>query len=402
MGPALTHAWSKFSADKTQGMFIKGPLGNTAAERAAWTRANKDGLMSAHGQRDMSGIFDRTADVFGGASKIMRRAFDISMSNLSVADQANRGAIFLAYYRAAEQHMGEMTKAFGNDGKFRAMVEQDGLSPETVARYGLSEAAYEWGKANRSRVMQTPLGQLMFQLHGYQIRFLSAAWNMAKHQGPAGRLALTWMMAGLFMGVGAAGLPFTQDVANAIDKLYKFFTKKDPMIQYRVQALLADHGLGKVGADAIINGPLSVASGIYIGSKGGFGDTLSRELRNLAGGTELMGTIPSIIIGRGNAIMKHLTSTPSQGEAAAADLLPNSARNLAMGAIESQEGVRTQSGKMMVPASKLSWWDSIVRGLGFRPMKVERQYQWGAQGDYGYRAPRAKTAPPRNVNPNND
>jgi hypothetical protein len=94
----------------------------------------------------------------------------------------------------------------------------------------LSEAGGAWGRTNQAPAMRGVEGSLFFTLHGFQTRYLSTAFHLMKNMGPEGKVAAAWMMAGLGLGAGVMGLPFTQDLENAGEALWEKITGTDPMI----------------------------------------------------------------------------------------------------------------------------------------------------------------------------
>ena len=248
--------------------------------------------------------------------------------------------------------LAKMADGWKDNQVFRGMAERDGMTPTTFGRFMLSEAAFDWGKENAPKAGRG-IGRLFLNLHGFQTRFLSSAWKMMTRMGPSGKIALLYMGAGLLAGAGVEGLPFTQDVENLVDFLSKKFFHYDPMTSAHIRSALAGAGFGKVGAEAIMRGPIGTMLGIDLSSRIGFGDVISRDLSGITSGTELLGTTPSIILGRINAALK--SGRPSE-------LLPSGIRNPVTAARQAETGVKSNSGKTTyVPAGKLSAADAAKR-----------------------------------------
>lgn len=398
MTPALAEAYRHAKFNLKQGAHIElEKIGRTPNEKAFIGRLKDDGSIHSVSVDDMRELGSRQAEAYGEVKSTMRRAMDIATSNMSVMDQANRAAVALSFYRMAQdpKALAKMAEAWGGNQKFRDMVEYNGLNPETMGRFGLSEAAYEWGRANKARVMRGPLGTMMFTLHGYQTRFLSNAFKLMRNMGPAGRIAAGWMMAGLWAGAGIEGLPFAQDMENLGDVVWKTLTKHDPMIAHRLRDALSQAGLGKVGAEIVMKGPLSTLVGTDVSNRIGFGDVLTRQWTGLTSGTDVLGTVPSIMASRLAAAWRREQSRQGHA-AAAAELLPAALRNPARAAIEAEQGLKTQKGKTVTPASKISGADLAKIGLGFRPIEQARGYE---NREFSYRAKRAHGTVPHNAIP---
>jgi hypothetical protein len=391
---ALRHAYSQAGASTKHGLYIDvNRLGRTPDERALIQKLSAEGALRSVSADDMQELAQQQAKPWGKTRKVIQQGLELAISNISVIDQANRAATALAFYRLARDPatLQKMAAEWSRNHVFRDMVAHDGLTPETMARFGLSEAAFEWGKTNQAPMQRGPMGTLAFTLHGFQTRFLSASLKFAKNMGVPGRVALGFMLGGLWAGAGVEGLPFTQDLENGADKLWQTLTGHDPMIAFRIRAMLADAGFGKIGAEAIMRGPVSTLLGVNLADRIGFGDVLTRYVS----GTDYLGTIPSMVLSRLRAAYRREKSGQGIG-AAATELLPSGLRHPVQAAIEAERGLRSQSRKMVEPASKISPLDTARSAAGFQPMSEARSY---AREDYVYRAKRAKGSVPRNPVP---
>src|SRR5665213_1280567 len=132
---------------------------------------------------------------------------------------------------------------------------------------------------------------------------------------------------------------------------------------------MGDAGFSKIGSEILLRGPLSVGLGIDLASRIGFGDTLTRALQ----GSDLMGTIPSIVWGRLTAAWNREQS--GQGSVAAAtELLPTALRSPARAAIEAKQGAMSQYGKMVQTPQTLTAADLATTALGFAPLTQAQAY----------------------------
>ena len=374
MTRGLGQAYRAIQFDTTHGASIDvTKLGNTPREKAFLAELDRVDLLHSIGADDVRSINDRQAGLFGTAAPLMRRGMDMAMSNISAADQANRAATALAAFRMAMDpaRLREMAKPWmEHNAIFRDMVKNEGLTPETFARFMLDQAAGTWGKTNQAPMMRGVEGSLVFTMHGFQTRYLSNAWRLMNNMGLEGKIAAAWMMAGLAAGAGAFGLPFVEDGINAGEKLWKMLMHTDPMIEAHIGKFLKDAGFGKIGAEMIMRGPVSVALGADLGSRMGFGNVVT----NFLSSAEQMGTIPSIIGSR--LIAAQERSETEQGPASvAAEFLPSALRNPARAAIEAQQGSETAAGKMVMPRSQITTADSARRALGVPSLAGEENYQ---------------------------
>ena len=376
--------------------------GRTAAEKALVQEAAARGLLHANGAQDVAQINDRQASLFGKSAGVWRRAMNIAMSNISLVDQANRVGTLLAAYRMAQKPdvLARMSAPLmEHNAAFRDMAEREGVTPESFGRFMLSQAAGDWGKQNRQPIGRGPAGLLLTSLHGFQLRYLSSALMLAKNMGPEGRLAAAWMMGGLFLGAGVAGLPFTTDAENVADKLWQFFKGRDPMVAARIQSdiakLMGAGEFGKIGAEMVMRGVGSELMGVDLPSRIGFGDVMSRDIP-WTNPSDALGAAPAILWGRLAAAKERLQSGQGAGTAAG-ELLPTAIRSPLRAAEAAQTGVRAVSSGRPVPGLQHpSSADLAKQALGLTPQSYERAYQ---NREYRYRAS-PKNKPQQPVPPN--
>ena len=208
-------------------------------------------------------------------------------------------------------------------------------------------------------------------------------------------MALAWTLAALWAGAGLQGLPFVQDVENGIDWLWKTLTKHDPMVAWRMRALLADTGLGKVGADMVLRGPLSSITGADFGSRLGFGKIITDDVAPWLGAGEAALTFPSIVFGAFNGAHKRAAS--HQPASAVASVLPAALRHPVQAAIDAEKGVKSQTGKTTyVPRSKVTAADTVRESLGLTPLDTARARE---KAEYRYRATHAHGSRPKDETP---
>jgi hypothetical protein len=367
----LRETYKALSFDKKKGAFIDtDQLGRTPREKALIAELDRVGLNHSLGADDVRNLNDRQAGLWGSAQPTMKKGMDIAMSNISAVDQANRNAIALAAHRMAMNPatLEKMAKPWmEHNAIFRQMVMDEGLTPESFTKFILSEAAGAWGKTNQAPMMRGMEGSLLFALHGFQTRFLSTAYKLMVNMGPAGKVAGAWMMAALWAGTGIYGLPFTKDLENAGGLLWKSLTGVDPMIDAHIRQFLQDAGLGKIGTEILLRGPLSVMTGIDLQSRMGFGDIVTES----ATASDLLGTIPSIVWGRMQAAWNRERTGQGMG-AAAAELLPAALRNPARAMIEKERGQQSQQGTMLLTPEHVSTSHTILRSLGLPPLAAEQ------------------------------
>ena len=390
---ALGQMVSKIRADATRGLYIDhATLGSSPAERAFMATMHREGLLHSVGADDIRALNDKQSSLWGVSKPVMRKAMDIASSNITVVDQMNRAATALGAFRMASDPaiLAKMNKAWAKNQVWRDMAQQKGVNPENMARFMLSEAAFEYGKAAAAPMMRGA-GQMFFQLHGFQTRALSAMWKLTTGMGTPGRLAAGWIGAAIWATAGLEGLPFTQDVENAGDAMWKWLSGHDPMITYRLRGMLADSGFGKVGAEAVMRGPMGSLLGVDLANRVGFGDPISREMS----GTDMIGTVPSILVSRIQGA--RLRAQKHQGAlAVAAETMPAAIRNPMMAAVQAEQGVRTRKNEPIESASKVTPGQTARQAIGFRPTPVQRLYE---ANEYRYQVKNAHGPVPHNPIP---
>jgi len=371
----LGRAYAALRFDTVHGGHIdlgKAMTGMPSAKQAFLRLMANEGRLAAVGTHDMAALNDRLAGLFGDKADIARRGMEIATSNVHAVDQANRFAVASAAWDIASDPARfdkAATPLMEHSALFRDMVQREGLSPETYGRFMLSEAAFEWGKQNQPPIQRGPLGRLMFTLHGFQTRYLSTALTLMKNRGPEGRFAALLMLGALGLGAGMSGLPFVEDAENGADALWHHFTGRDPDLKHKLHDAMGDAGFGQIGADMIMRGPLSVALGINLGSRIGFGDVLSREFES----SNVLGTIPSIMWSGYTGASQRLASDQN-GAAVAAEVVPFVARGPLRAWSAAHQGVVSRKGVPQIAADNLSAADIAKLGAGFTPLKItERQ-----------------------------
>lgn len=370
------------TADLKYGLHIdSSKVGATPDERAFLAKLERDGDLHAKGADDIRSMAEKSSAIWGRYSPHAKQAMDIVSSNIAVADQANRVAAALTAYRLARDgNLGHMDATWKANQVWRTMSHRDGVSPETMAKFLLTQSVGEWSSAGRSEWGRHPFGRLLSALKGFQIRLFSNLLKQFLRQGPAGKMAGMLTLAAIWSESGIQGSAFVQDTENAVDALWKWAHGNDPMLAWRLRAFMADSGLGRWGADLMLRGPLSTLTGVDFASRFGIGDVVSREASQ-----ETALTVPSIMFGILGGVSKRLHS--HQTAAAAATPLPAGLRHPIQAEIDAEHGVKSQTGRSTyVPARKFTPGDQIAESLGFTPLDVTRARE---RQEYRYRAQHA-------------
>jgi N12 class adenine-specific DNA methylase len=271
----------------------------------------------------------------------------------AMAELSNRKITFIAAYRTARE------QGLPNPGKFAADA--------------VDQTQFVYNQGNRPRWARNPIGGLLYTFKQYSVGYLELLSRMAFAGKPgsperaAGRRAALYMVAVLFMLGGADGLPFEQDLEDAIDGLlqrlgYNFSTRRAK------QAFLA-RTLGEGGADFMLKGA-SALPGMPVDVAGRLG------MGNLIPGTGLLKKKPSYtadvgeLAGPAGDLAKRAFSASGKAlggdiAGAALDISPLAVRNAAKGVDMLRTGTyRDARGYKINDTSPL---EGAMKIVGFQP-----------------------------------
>ena len=271
----------------------------------------------------------------------------------AMAELANRRITFIAAYRTA--------------------VEEGMTNPEKFAQQAVTQTQGMYNAGNKPKWARSTIGGLLMTFKQYSIAYLELLTRMAFAGEPgskeraAGRRAALYMVAVLFLMGGADGLPFAQDLEDALDGIlqrfgYNFSTKR------KKQEFLTEV-LGQGGADFALKG-LSAVPGMPIDVAGRFGmgnlipgtglltkkDSYTRDLGELAGPAGDF--VKRAFTGAGKALGGDLVG-------GALDVSPAAVRNLAKGADMLATGAYRDTRGYTVNETSPS--EAVMKMIGFQP-----------------------------------
>ena len=271
----------------------------------------------------------------------------------AMAELANRRITFIAAYRTA--------------------VEEGMANPERFAQQAVTQTQGMYNAGNKPKWARSTIGGLLMTFKQYSIAYLELLSRMAFAGEPgskeraAGRRAALYMVAVLFLMGGADGLPFEQDLEDALDGIlqrlgYNFSTKR------KKQEFLTDV-LGQGGADFALKG-LSAMPGMPIDVAGRFGmgnlipgtglltkkDSYTRDLGELAGPAGDF--VKRVFTGTGKALGGDLLG-------GALEMSPAAVRNLAKGGDMLATGAYRDARGYTV--NETSPTEAVMKMIGFQP-----------------------------------
>jgi hypothetical protein len=271
----------------------------------------------------------------------------------ALAELANRKITFIAAYRTARE---------------------EGLpNPTAFATEAVNRTQFVYNAGNKPRWARNPVGGLLLTFKQYSVNWLELLSQMAFAGRPgsperkAGQRAVLYMLAVLFMLGGADGLPFEQDLEDAIDGVlqrlgYNFSSRR------KKQEFLAGV-LGDGGADFITHG-LSALPGMPVDFAGRMGmgnlvpgsglwtkkENYTRDLGELAGPAGDFAK--RAFTASGKALGGNLAG-------AAHDLAPLAVRNVVQGIDMARTGTyRDARGYIVNHTTPL---EAGMKAIGFQP-----------------------------------
>lgn len=271
----------------------------------------------------------------------------------AMAELTNRRVTFIAAYRTA--------------------IEEGIPNPARFAEESVSQTQGTYNSGNKPRWARGTIGGVLMTFKQYSIGYLELLTRMAFAGAPgsperaAGRRGALYMVAVLFLMSGADGLPFENDLEDAIDGVmqrlgYNFSTKR------KKQDFLTGV-LGEGGADFVIKG-MSSMPGMPIDVAGRFGmgnlipgtGLLTKKASYTADLGELAGPVGDIAKRAFTATGKVLGGDVA---GAAMDLAPASVRNLVKGVDMINSGQYSDARGYKV--NDVTPMEGVLKIVGFQP-----------------------------------
>ncbi len=172
-----------------------------------------------------------------GNHPVLKKAAFIWGSLFSLSEQFNRRVTFVAAYNAAKETHNPDPFGFAE----KAVIETQGL----------------YNRGNRGNWARGPIGATLFTFKQFSIHYLEFLERMWR-SGPQGKRAVGIALAVLVLVAGAGGLPFADDLDDAIDTLAQAlgydFSSKAAKRKFVADTL----GLGSVAADVATRGLTSL------------------------------------------------------------------------------------------------------------------------------------------------
>lgn len=319
---------------------------------------------------EIMGLAQNRTPIARGLSKVTRTVVDVVSLMFSLAERLNRIATFIAAYRlAATEGFGENARRIMADNPL-AQQELANFTPEAFAEWAIDETHYRMGKVNRPEAMRG-VGAAVLQFKGFMLNTLELYHRIGTLHGAEGKQAEAMMLLLLLLASGMYGLPGADDIADLIEFLMKRWKGIDYDTKARARQAIAElTGSPKI-AEAMLHGAPRLAGGPDLASRLSMGNVVPNTMKDVAG-------VPlSLTVGK--AVQAAEYAGRGQGMLAAAELMPNFIKNPMTAYVWGREGIRAQgTGKVAVPAEKVTAGQQAMKAIGFTPAKVaefrEMQY----------------------------
>lgn len=319
---------------------------------------------------EIMGLAQNRTPIARGLSKVTRTVVDVVSLMFSLAERLNRIATFIAAYRlAATEGFGENARRIMADNPL-ARQELANFTPEAFAEWAIDETHYRMGKVNRPEAMRG-VGAAILQFKGFMLNTLELYHRIGTLHGAEGKQAEAMMLLLLLLASGMYGLPGADDIADLIEFLMKRWKGIDYDTKARARQAIAElTGSPKI-AEAMLHGAPRLAGGPDLASRLSMGNVVPNTMKDVAG-------VPlSLTVGK--AVQAAEYAGRGQGMLAAAELMPNFIKNPMTAYVWGREGIRAQgTGKVAIPAEKVSAGQQAMKAIGFTPAKVaetrEMQY----------------------------
>lgn len=279
-----------------------------------------------------------------GANLHLRKGLALWGSLFSLAEQFNRKATFIAAYRIA--------KAEGMPNPF------------TFAEDAVKETQGIYNRGNRPNWARGAIGATLFTFKQFSIAYIEFLKRL-----PPKQQALA--LAILVLAAGAQGLPFADDIDDAIDTIaqalgYSWNTKQEK--QRWLAGVLGD-GLSDFvlhGASTLPGVPLDVQGRLGLGNlipgSAIFKRSETDKSRDLLEAAGPIGSAAQSLT-QGLAALEHGNFGEALGKAA-----PTAIQNAIKGIEMSQMGMyRDQKGRKVMDTDA---WDAFIKTVGFQPSNV--------------------------------
>ena len=342
-------------------------------EKAVLRKWERNGSLQAQVTSEMTGNNIGKSPAFRPMAKMAQKSYESGASLFGAAEVTNRVIAGITAYRLARQpeNLAKAKKLYKDNQLFQEMFG-DKVTPENLGEWAILETQFQGGDINTPEIMRG-IGAPLTQFKKFTANYLSLLNRQFRHEGAAGKVASTMMLASLVAAAGLKGLPFAQDIADAVDWATETVTSINPHVEMTVRNWLRD-GLegvggerwGDIASEMLMNGPSRYITRMDWGQRMGQGKLFPGNPM------EMFGPLAGAISQGADAAKLYKSG---QNYQATEKILPKSIGNVA-GALGYQEqGVTTAAGNRVMMPSEFEGADVAKKAMGFQPAELARRYE---------------------------
>jgi len=344
--------------------FSKAPLD----VRDALIKAQSEGDFLSQATHDAMAVASTSSLKVRGARKRARQVADAVALTFSIPEKVNRIATFISAYRLAMKPGAKenIMKWVGRDEFSKAMLDgKDGADfAFAYAELAVVSTQYRVGKLNRARVSRG-IGTLPFQFLSFTIQTLELIYRLSKVNSGQSKASVAYMMFAIVAFSGLKGIPFTDDLQELYERLYKLVTGIDVDIDFKAREVITEYTGSKFLADTLLKGlPASVLN-MDLSGRLGFGSIAPDR------GSDFLGVWFDLFVERPLQASQYL----AQGRAGSAvrELLPAFLSNPLQAMSWESDGVYTKAGSKVIDAEDITGMDVFMKSLGFTTADISNK-----------------------------
>lgn len=377
VGDAMLDATDALTVGKNGLAIDWSKVGRTDAERAVIAKLRQEGVLDPRMSDEAQGRNVSKSLRLRPYAKRFEQIWDVGASMFGAAEQVNRITAALTHMRAAAnpQIVESMRKVYGKDQNFQNMIRNEGLTPESLARFGVDETQFIGGKVNRAPITRGH-GAWILQFKPYLLNYLRVMNKQLVKQGWRGRTAFALGVGALGMQSGLFGAPFAQDLNDLATWIYEKGKGIDPLLDIRLKQFAADSAMGDLGAEIVGHG-FGRMAGVDISNRTSMGDIIP-DGDPLSFAPAIMGNGQRLadawtLFGQG----RPWTAWATLSGLALGKGGENAMKAMALG----QEGYATKKGNMVAFPSEITAGDMVARATGFQPTSLSKELEARNEGN---------------------
>ena len=308
------------------------------------------------------------------------------------AEQINRISSALAAFRLAKRP-GNLAK-FAKFAKTTGISAQAEMTPHEAARMTVYKTQFQISKENRPQLFRNAWGSVATQFMAFQMQYVGMyahiLGQVMKVDKRTGALMISGLMLSMMFFGGMMGLPFMDNLRQAIAKLTsQVWDDYEWDLEAATREILADAEFNPTIINMFMRGTFSELTGVDLSRRIGTGEMIPFDL--------LMGDLKVTTGPFGSLLWDSITRAKEGWKTDNLSMLLTSA--VPLGFRYAVEGgtslfdksipIRTTQGRVLMPGKEVSYWDNIIRTLGFTPKGIADRRRAVSYAKYLKRRPRS-------------